>query len=128
MQLYKFKIVWSAGGQYRVQFLYSSETMVWSENYTSKSSAQNCIDSLKANAPSAPIVDVSAGENASGYRWEIVKATNGEYFTRFKASNGETMVRSETYTAKHNAKNCAESVSKNAKSAPIEDETAAKVA
>lgn len=126
--MYKFKIKPAAGGQYRVQFLYNAEIMVWSENYVSKSSAQNCIESLKANAPSAPIVDTTIGESRSGYRWEIVKATNGEYFTRFKASNGETMVHSETYTTKQNAKNCAESVSKNAKSAPVEDETASKVA
>ena len=126
--MYRFRIKDAANDQYRVQFLYNSEIMVWSENYVSKSSAQNCISSLKAHAPSAPIVDTTIGESGSGYRWEIVKATNGEYFTRFKASNGETMVRSETYTAKHNAKNCAESVSRNAQSAPVEDETAARVA
>lgn len=92
--MYKFVIVPAANGQYRVRFLYNSEIMVWSENYTTKASAQNCISSIRANAPGASIVDVSNGESDSGYRWEIVKATNGEYFTRFKASNGETMVRS----------------------------------
>ncbi|WP_282045881.1 YegP family protein [Roseibium album] len=121
--MYKFKIKPAAGGQFRVQFLYNSEILVWSENFTTKAAAKANIDSIKANAPSAAIVDLSIGETGSGYRWQIVKAVNGEYFTRFKASNGETMVRSETYTAKHNAKNCAQSVSANAAAAPVVDET-----
>ena len=126
--MHKFTIVSAAGDQYRVRFLYNSEIMVWSENYTSKASAQNCISSIKENAPCAPIVDLTNGETGSGYRWEIEKAKNGEYFTRFKASNGETMVRSETYTQKHNAKSCAQSVSKNAPDAVVIDETVSKVA
>lgn len=126
--MYRFKIVAAANGQYRVRFLYNAEIMVWSENYTTKASAQNCIASIKSNAPGAPIVDLSVGETGHGYRWEIVVARNGEYFARFKASNGETMVRSETYTQKHNAKNCAQSVSRNAPDAVVVDETAPKVA
>ena len=121
--MYRFRIKDAANDQYRVQFLYNSEIMVWSENYVSKSSAQNCISSLKAHAPSAPIVDTTIGESGSGYRWEIVKATNGEYFTRFKASNGETMVRSETYTDKRNAIGCAKSVAKNGPEAEVVDES-----
>lgn len=126
--MYTFKIVPAANGQYRVRFLYNSEIMVWSENYTTKASAQNCISSLKENASNASMSDVSISESGNGYRWEIAKATNGEYFTRFKAPNGETMVRSETYTQKHNAKSCAQSVSKNASDAVVIDETTAKVA
>lgn len=126
--MYRFRIKDAANGQYRVQFTYNSEVMVWSENYASKASAQNCINSIKANAGSASIVDLTVGETGSGYRFEIVLTNNGEYFTRFKASNGETMVRSETYTTKHNAKNCAESVKKNAKDAVTVDETASKAA
>lgn len=122
--MHKFKIKSGANGQYRVQFLYNSEIMVWSENYASKASAENCIDSIKKNAPDAAIVDLTADETGSGYRFEIEQAKNGEYFTRFKAANGETVVRSETYTTKRNAKNCAESVQKNGPGAPVEDETA----
>jgi len=126
--MYRFRIKDAANGQYRVQFTYNSEVMVWSENYVSKAGAQNCIASLKANAGSATIVDLTLGETGTGYRFEIVLASNGQFFTRFKSPNGETMVRSETYTAKQNAKNCAESVSKNAKDATTVDETASKAA
>lgn len=126
--MYKFKIKSAANSQFRVQFVYNAEILVWSENFTTKTAAKANIDSLTANAPSARIVDLSIGETGSGYRWEVVKATNGEYFVRFKASNGETMVRSETYTAKHNAKNCAESVSRNAAFASVVDETTSNAA
>lgn len=126
--MYRFRIKDAANGQYRVVFTYNSEPMVWSENYASKAGAQNCINSIKANASSAPIVDVTIGESATGYRFEIAQATNGQYFARFKASNGETMVWSETYTSKQNAKNCAASVKANAKGAEILDETRSKAA
>lgn len=126
--MYAFRIVDAASGQYRVRFTYNSEIMVWSENCTTKDAAKRNISSLKSNAPGAPIVDLTVGEAASGYRWEVVKSSDGQYFTRFVASNGETMVRSERYTQKHNAKNCASSVSNNAGSARVIDETKAQAA
>ena len=44
--MHKFKILDAANSQFRVQFLYNSEVMVWSENYASKASAKNCIESV----------------------------------------------------------------------------------
>lgn len=126
--MYAFKIVDAAHGQYRVRFTYNAEIMVWSENFTSKNAAKNNIVSLQTNAPRALIYDLTVGEVGFGYRWEIVEATDGQYFARFKAPNGETMVRSERYTQKHNAKNCAVSVAKNVTSASVIDETGAKAA
>ena len=120
--MHKFKILDAANGQFRVQFLYNSEVMVWSENYASKASARNCIESIKKNAPDAAVVDLSKGEEGSGYRFEIVESKNGETFVRFKASNGESMVRSETYASKASAKNCIESVKKNGPGADVIDE------
>ncbi|WP_368669660.1 YegP family protein [Agrobacterium sp. a22-2] len=55
----------------------------------------------------------------------MVESKDGQHFVRFKASNGETMVRSETYASKASAKNCVESVKKNAPDAPVEDDSAA---
>jgi uncharacterized protein YegP (UPF0339 family) len=121
--MHKFKILPAANDQFRVQFVYNSEVMIWSENYKAKSSAQNCIESLKKNAPEAATVDLTKGETGTGYRFEIDEAKNGETFVRFKAANGETMMRSETYASKSSAKNCIESVKKNAPAAPVEDET-----
>lgn len=121
--MHKFKIVSRKDGQFGAQFVYNSEIMVWSESYKQKASANNCIDSIKKNAPGAAIVDLSKDETASGYRFEIVKSKNDQFFVRFVASNGETMVISETYTDKRNAINCANSVKTNAPAAPVEDAT-----
>lgn len=122
--MHKFKILKGANEQFRVQFVYNAEVMVWSEGYSSKASAKNCIESIKKNAPDAATVDLTKEETGSGYRFEIVESKNGETFVRFKASNGETMVRSETYSSKASAKNCIESIKKNGPEAPVEDESA----
>lgn len=121
--MHRFKIVKAANEQFRVQFVYNAEVMVWSENYASKASAKNCIESIKKNAPGATTVDLTKDETGTGYRFEIVESKNGEHFVRFKAANGETMVRSELYASKASAKNCIESVKKNAPGADTVDET-----
>lgn len=120
--MHKYKIVAAKDGQFRVQFVYNAEIMVWSENYKSKSSATNCIESLKKNAPGAPTVDMSQGEEGKGYRFEIDKSKDGQFFVRFRASNNEIMVRSETYKSKSSAKNCIKSVMERSVAAPVVDE------
>lgn len=122
--MHKFKILKAANDQFRVQFVYNAEVMVWSENYASKASAKNCVESIKKNAPDAATVDLTKDETGTGYRFEIAESKNEEFFVRFKAANGETMVRSETYSAKASAKNCIESIKKNGPDAPVDDETA----
>lgn len=120
---HKFKIVSGKGGQFRVQFVYNAEVMVWSENYKSKDSAENCIASLKKNGPGAEVVDLAKGEEAKGYRFEIAPSKDGQHFVRFVASNGETMVRSETYKQKASARNCIKSVKERGPEAATVDET-----
>ena len=56
---YKFEIYKDKAGEYRVRFKYNSEVMFSTEGYSSKSSAQNAIDSLKKNAPTAEVDDQS---------------------------------------------------------------------
>ena len=116
-----FEIAKTKNDSFLIRFKYNSEIMVWSESYTARASAQNCIDSLKKNAPSAAVVDLTKGETGTGYRFEIVAASNGQPFVRFVASNGETMVRSETYASKAGAQNCIESVKSNGPAAPVMD-------
>ena len=48
-----------ANGEYRAYFEYNSEKIFWTEGYSSKASAQNAIDSIKSNGPSAPVDDQS---------------------------------------------------------------------
>jgi uncharacterized protein len=121
--MHRFKIVAAKDGQSRVQFAYNSEVIFWSENYKSKASAKNCIESIKKNAPGAAVADLSEGEKGSGYRFEIVAGKNKGFFVRFVARNGETMVITENYAAKKSAQNAIESARKNGPKAEIVDET-----
>src|SRR6218665_1128368 len=109
---HRFKISAAKNGEFVAKFVYNAETMVWSENYASKASAKNCIESIKKNAPGAAVVDLTKEETGKGYRFEIAASKNGEPFVRFVAANGEPMVISETYKSKSSAKNCIESVKK----------------
>ena len=123
--MHRFKIVAAKDGQSRVQFVYNSEVIFWSENYKSKASAKNCIASLQKNAPAAVTVDLSAGETGSGYRFEVVAGKSKGFFVRFVARNGETMVITENYEQKKSALNAIESLKKNGPKAEIADETLA---
>ena len=120
--MHKFKISATKNGQFVTKFVYNAETMLWSENYASKASASNCVDSLRKNAPAAPTVDLTKEEAATGYRFEIAGSKDGQFFVRFVAANGETMVRSETYKRRASAVNCIESLKKRAADAPVEEE------
>lgn len=47
-------------------------------------------------------------------KFEVKKATNGQYYFRLKAGNGETILSSEQYAAKPSCMNGLDSVKKNA--------------
>lgn len=117
-----FKITSAKGGQFAAKFVYNSEIIFWSENYTGKPSAKNCIESIKKNAPNAAVVDLTKGETGKGYRFEIATSKDGQTFVRFVAANNEPMVRTETYKSKSSAKNAIESLKKRAVATPIVDE------
>jgi uncharacterized protein YegP (UPF0339 family) len=117
-----FKIAAAKGGQFVAKYVYNAETIFWSENYTGKPSAKNCIESLKKNAPGAAVVDTTKGEEGKGYRFEIAASKDGQTFVRFVASNNEPMVRTETYKSKSSAKNAIESLKKRAADTPVVDE------
>ncbi|MDP5102953.1 MULTISPECIES: YegP family protein [Erythrobacter/Porphyrobacter group] len=56
---HKFEIYKDNAGEFRVRFKYNSEVMFSTQGYSSKSSAQNAIDSIKKNGPDAPTEDNS---------------------------------------------------------------------
>ncbi|MEO1219890.1 MAG: YegP family protein [Pseudomonadota bacterium] len=56
---HKFEIYKDKAEEYRVRFSYNSEVMFSTQGYSSKSSAQNAIDSIKKNGPGAPVEDNS---------------------------------------------------------------------
>lgn len=119
---HKFKITAAANDQFKFAFVYNAEAIVWSESYKQKGSAKSAIESIKKNAPGAPAVDLTKGEEGSGYRFELVASNDGQTFVRFIAANGEPMVRSETYKSKASALHAIESVKKNSPAAEVVDE------
>lgn len=119
---HSFKIATAKGGQFVAKFVYNAETIFWSENYAGKASAKNCIESLKKNAPGAPVFDTTKDEAGKGYRFEIAASKDGQTFVRFVAANGEPMVRTETYKSKSSAKNAIESLKKRAAHTPVVEE------
>ena len=119
---HKFKITAAANDQFKFAFVYNAESIVWSENYKQKASAKSAIESIKKNAPDAPTVDLTKGEEGKGYRFEIVASKDGQTFVRLIAANGEPLVRSETYKSKSSAINAIASVKKNGPAAEVVDE------
>lgn len=55
---HKFTIKQNKAGEYVAYFKYNSETIFWTEGYSSKASAVNAIESVKKNGPGAPTEEV----------------------------------------------------------------------
>jgi len=55
-----FRIKKDGKGEYRAYFEHSNGNKIfWTEGYSSKSGAENAIDSIKKNGPGAEVVDES---------------------------------------------------------------------
>ena len=52
---HKFVIEQNKAGEYVAKFKYNSETMFWTEGYSSKAGAKNAIESIIKNGPAAPV-------------------------------------------------------------------------
>lgn len=117
-----FNITPAAADSFKFDFSYNAEKIFWSENYKQKASAKSAIESLKKNAQAAGTVDISRDETGSGYRFEIKKSNDEQFYVTFVAPNGETMVRTERYKQRASALNAIESLRTNGPDAPVEDE------
>ena len=56
---HRFEIRTNKAGEFVAYFIYNSETIFWTEGYSSKAGAQNAIDSIKKNGPEAPTDDAT---------------------------------------------------------------------
>jgi uncharacterized protein YegP (UPF0339 family) len=54
---HKFVIKKNKAGEFVAYFTYNSETIFWTEGYSSKASAKNAIESILKNGPGAEIDD-----------------------------------------------------------------------
>jgi hypothetical protein len=89
----------------------NGETILVSEMYVSKASAENGIESVKKNAP-------------DDKRYERKETKNGQYMFNLKAANHEVIGTSESYTTAVAREGGIESVKKNAPVATVDDQTA----
>lgn len=102
----------------------NGEIIATSEVYTTEAACKNGIESVKKNAPDAPIED----QTTEGYateknpKFEMYTDKAGEYRFRLKATNGQIIAVGEGYKAKAGCLNGIESVKKNAPDAPVVEE------
>ena len=54
---HRFEIHKNKKGEFVSYFIYNSETIWWTEGYSSKASAKNAIASVLKNGPKAEVVD-----------------------------------------------------------------------
>lgn len=54
---HKFTIKQNKAGEYVAYFKYNSETIFWTEGYSSRAGAVNAIESIKKNGPGADTQD-----------------------------------------------------------------------
>ena len=52
---HKFVIEKNKAGEFVAKFKYNSETIFWTEGYSSKASAKNAIESIQKNGPGAEV-------------------------------------------------------------------------
>lgn len=55
---HKFVIEQNKAGEYVAKFKYNSETMFWTEGYSSKAGARNAIESIIKNGLAAPVEEI----------------------------------------------------------------------
>ncbi len=94
----------------------NGEIIATSEVYTTEAACRKGIESVRNNAPIAPIEDqtVEPIEVQKHPKFEMYLDKAGEYRFRLKARNGEIIAVSESYKAKPSCLNGIESVKKNA--------------
>lgn len=102
----------------------NGEIIATSEVYTTKSACLNGIESVRKNAPDAPVEDQTAEGFAveKNPKFEVYADKAGEFRFRLKARNGEIIAVSEGYKAKASCLNGIESVKKNVPDAEIVEE------
>jgi uncharacterized protein YegP (UPF0339 family) len=107
----KYALKTTSDDQYMVNLQAgNNEIILTSERYTTKSAAENGIDSVRANSP----VDD---------RYERKTSSAAQPYFNLKASNGQVIGKSEMYSSSQARDNGIESVKKNGPAAPIDDQT-----
>ncbi len=108
----KFELYKDKAGEFRFRLKAGNgETILASEGYKRRASANNGIESVRKNA-------------ASDARFERKETKSGGQMFNLKATNGQVIGTSETYSSASSRDNGIESVKKNAPGAKVVDLTA----
>jgi len=102
----------------------NGEIIATSEIYNSKDACLNGIDSVKRNAPVAPIEDQTVANYAvqKNPKFEVYKDKAGEFRFRLKATNGQIIAVGESYKAMSGCLNGIDSIKRNAVDSEIVEE------
>ena len=102
----------------------NGEIIGTSEQYSSLDACKNGIESVRKNAPGAPLEDQTKEgfETAANPKFELYQDKRGEYRFRLKAGNGEIILVGEGYKSKSGCKNGIESIRKNAADSVVVEE------
>lgn len=107
----KFVITTRTNGDFQFNLKAGNgEIILTSQGYSSKSSCNNGIESVRKN---------SSDDN----RYEKKTSTNDKYYFALKAGNGEIIGSSQMYESSSGRDNGIESVKKNAPDATVDDQT-----
>ncbi len=99
----------------------NGEVIATSEVYAAKASCMNGIESVKKNAPIAPVEDqtVEGFATEKNPKFEVYTDKAGEFRFRLKAGNGQIIATGEGYKSKAGCLNGIESIKKNAPEADV---------
>ncbi len=99
----------------------NGEIIAVSEVYTTESACLNGVESVRKNAPIAPVEDQTAEnfEVQKHPKFEMYLDKAGEYRFRLKAKNGEIIATGENYKAKAGCLNGIDSIKRNAPESPV---------
>ncbi len=99
----------------------NGEIIAVSEVYTTESACMNGVESIRKNAPVAPVEDqtVENFEVQKHPKFELYLDKAGEYRFRLKAKNGEIVATGESYKAKAGCLNGIDSIKRNAPDSPV---------
>ena len=102
----------------------NGELILSSQPYTTLESCKKGIESIRTNAPIAPIEDqtVEGFETEKNPKFEVYDYKNGDYRFRLKARNGELIGTGDRYKSKAGCQNGIESIKKNSVEAIIVEE------
>lgn len=99
----------------------NGQVIATSQQYSAEKSCLNGIESVKKNAPIAPVEDQTTPNfvQEKNPKFEVYTDKAGEFRFRLTAKNGENILSSEGYKTKASCLNGIESVKKNSASETV---------